>query len=61
MYQQQIVSSPPMNIKIEMSPSPLATRLDILAVNPFGLFFSAIWLMIPAIVAIEKITANIIK
>jgi hypothetical protein len=54
-------SSPPMNIKIEMSPSPLATRLDILAVNPFGLFFSAIWLMIPAIVAIEKITANIIK
>jgi hypothetical protein len=50
-----------MNIKTEIRPSPLATRLDILAVNPFGLFFSAIWLMIPAIVAIEMMTANMIK
>jgi hypothetical protein len=61
MYQQQIVSSPPMNIKIEMSPNPLAIKFDSSAVIPLGLFLLAIEFTTPAIKAIEKMTAKMIR
>ena len=50
-----------MNIKTAIRPSPLATRLESSAVRLCLFCFSAIWLMIPAIIAIEKMTANMIK
>ena len=45
----------------EMIPSTSAMMLDSSVVNPFGLFFSAIWLMKYAIVVNDNITTNVIK
>jgi hypothetical protein len=50
-----------MNIKIEMRPSPLAMMFDSSAVRLYLFCFSAIEFIIVEIIAIENITANMIK
>lgn len=48
-------------MKTETIPNPLARRFEISKVKLFLSFFSAITLIIPEIIAIEKTIAKIIK